>query len=515
MAQRRLAACNASPLRRVTMTFFPLSLARPDETTAVRRVAAAVVVLTLVRLGGLALSNVDLFFDESQYWVWSRDLAFGYFSKPPLLAWVIAAAEHVCGDAEACIRAPAPLMYLATSLFAFAIGRSLYDSQTGLWSALLTAFGTGTAFSARIISTDVPLVLFWALALLAYVRLRQGSGWGWAVVLGLAIGAGMLSKYAMAYFLAGMVLAAALDPAARALLRRRKLWFAIAVAILIVSPNLAWNAANGFLTLRHAGDAVIDEAIEPSLLRPLEFLAAQFAVFGPVVLAVAIAAMIGWRATRPADRVLLAFATPPLAVVTSAAFAVHAYAKWAAASFVSLAVLAAAILVRRKMPLLLWASVGLGVAVQLALLAADAYAPYMREPWAPERNPYYNTLGWKGFAQTAGALARRLAIPTIASEVRSEVASLLYYRRDQPEQIRAWPTAALPTFDSTRALAADAPQPVLFVTTCPASERLEAYYAKVAHLGIFVPQDPVARAFHAFSLEEPRRPIGALAPCPP
>src|SRR5437870_5283804 len=49
--------------------------------------------LTVVRLIGLKFSLVDLFFDESQYWAWSRELAFGYFSKPPLLAWIIAAAE--------------------------------------------------------------------------------------------------------------------------------------------------------------------------------------------------------------------------------------------------------------------------------------------------------------------------------------------------------------------------------------------------------------------------------------
>src|SRR4029077_16158095 len=113
------------------------------------------------------------------------------FSKPPLLAWLIAAAEHVCGDQEACIRAPAPLMNLATSLLAYAVGNALYDARTGFWAAMLTALGTGAVFSARIMSTDVPLVMFWALALLAYVRLLQKSDWRWAVALGIAVGAGL------------------------------------------------------------------------------------------------------------------------------------------------------------------------------------------------------------------------------------------------------------------------------------------------------------------------------------
>jgi 4-amino-4-deoxy-L-arabinose transferase-like glycosyltransferase len=196
------------------------STAFPNQTF---RIAALVVVaLTIVRLIGLRLSSVDLFVDESQYWSWSRELAFGYFSKPPLLAWLIAAAEHVCGSSEACVRAPVPLIYLGTSLLAYAIGRALYDARTGFWAAMLTALGTGTVFSARIISTDVPLMLFWALALLAYVRLLQKADWRWAVVLGLAIGAGLLAKYAMIYFVAGLLLAAALPPSSRR--RRVRCW---------------------------------------------------------------------------------------------------------------------------------------------------------------------------------------------------------------------------------------------------------------------------------------------------
>src|SRR3954470_942366 len=100
-------------------------------------------VLTAVRLLGLRFSVVDLFFDEAQYWAWSRELAFGYFSKPPLLAWIIAAAEHICGSSEACIRAPAPLFYFGTSLLVYATARELYNPQIAYWAALSTALATG------------------------------------------------------------------------------------------------------------------------------------------------------------------------------------------------------------------------------------------------------------------------------------------------------------------------------------------------------------------------------------
>jgi 4-amino-4-deoxy-L-arabinose transferase-like glycosyltransferase len=487
------------------------------------RVAALIVcALTAVRLVGLRFSNVDLFFDESQYWSWSRELALGYFSKPPLLAWLIAAAEHLCGSSEACIRAPVPLMGLATSLLAYATGRALYDARTGFWAAMLTAFGTGSVFSARIVSTDVPLVLFWALALYAYVRLLQNADWRWALVLGLALGAGLLAKYAMIYFLAGLLLAAVFEKRARALLIKPELRLALGLAFIVVSPNIVWNAANGFLTLRHAGGNIVGEPIEFSITRPFEFLAAQFAVFGPAVFGVAIAALIallrraGSSRLLPADRILLGFALPPLAVVTVTAGLVHAYANWAAASFIPLAVLAAAILVRRNLSVLLWGSLALGLAAQAALIGADAFATGIRLPFLSKPNPYFRTLGWNAYARTVGQFARKLGISTIASDTRAEVASLLYYWRDRPERILAWPTVDdLPGFDLTRGLTAGAPPPVLFVSQCQDVDRLEQFYAKVTPLGIFASDDAAPRGFAAFTLEEPRGPIGPLASCGP
>jgi 4-amino-4-deoxy-L-arabinose transferase-like glycosyltransferase len=562
--------------------------------------ALIVLALTIVRLVGLRFSTVDLFFDESQYWSWSHELALGYFSKPPLLAWLIAAAQHLCGQSEACIRAPAPLMSLVISLLAYAIGRTLYDPRTGFWAAMLAAFATGSVFAARIVSTDLPLVLFWALALLAYVRLLKKVDWRWALVLGLAVGVGLLAKYAMLYFLPGLVLAAVFEKRARGLLASPELGLALMSAVIVATPNILWNVANGFVAFRYAGGNVVGEPIELSVMRPLEFLAAQFAVFGPAVFGVAIALLGRWavaygralvyptpsagqgngpsanhavlpllacrerdgvrrllpnrkpatqnlwrdpiarnlrderanselsrQARRsegrakcdpyrllPADRIMLAFALPPLAVVVVTASLVHVYANWAAAAFVPLVLLAAAILTRRNLSLLLWGSLALGIVVQIALIGADAFATRIRLPFLAKPNPYYRTLGWNAYGRTVGQLARKLKISAIASDTRAEVASLLYYWRNQPEQILAWPTIDdLPGFDLTRALTAATPQPVLFVSQCQDADRLKQFYVKVTPLGIFVPDDPVPRGFAAFTLEESRGPIGPLAPC--
>lgn len=62
----------------------------------------ALAALTAYRLAARALAGVELYFDEAQYYAWSLAPDFGYFSKPPLVAWTIAAAPVVCGGAAAC-----------------------------------------------------------------------------------------------------------------------------------------------------------------------------------------------------------------------------------------------------------------------------------------------------------------------------------------------------------------------------------------------------------------------------
>jgi hypothetical protein len=153
-----------------------------------------VAVLTIFRIMALILSGTELFFDEAQYWFWSRELAFGYYSKPPLIAWIIRGVSELCGQGEACIRAPSPLIHAATAMVVYAIGRRLYDGRIGFWAGIAYATLPGVSFSSGLISTDVPLLFFVALALLALIRLKEGGGWDWALVLGAAIGFGLAAK---------------------------------------------------------------------------------------------------------------------------------------------------------------------------------------------------------------------------------------------------------------------------------------------------------------------------------
>ncbi|MGB2941567.1 MAG: hypothetical protein WBB79_01895 [Candidatus Macondimonas sp.] len=60
-----------------------------DEPT-LSALLGILVALTALRIALLAASPLDLFVDEAQYWLWSTTPDFGYYSKPPVIAWVIA-----------------------------------------------------------------------------------------------------------------------------------------------------------------------------------------------------------------------------------------------------------------------------------------------------------------------------------------------------------------------------------------------------------------------------------------
>ena len=80
--------------------------------SATRRMRSllAIGLAVLLRLAVLIASPLEIGPDEAQYWRWSRTLDFGYYSKPPLIAWVIAASTAVFGEGEWAIRVSAPIL---------------------------------------------------------------------------------------------------------------------------------------------------------------------------------------------------------------------------------------------------------------------------------------------------------------------------------------------------------------------------------------------------------------------
>jgi 4-amino-4-deoxy-L-arabinose transferase-like glycosyltransferase len=166
----------------------------PSDARGWFRLAALIVgAITLIRVALLFATPLQLYPDEAQYWWWAQTPDWGYFSKPPLIAWIVWLTTRLSG-AEWAIRLASPLLHAATALTIFGIGRIAYDARVGFWSALAYATLPGVSYSSGLISTDVPLLFCWAVALYAFLRARDEPGWRWPTLCGAALGIGLLAK---------------------------------------------------------------------------------------------------------------------------------------------------------------------------------------------------------------------------------------------------------------------------------------------------------------------------------
>jgi 4-amino-4-deoxy-L-arabinose transferase-like glycosyltransferase len=463
---------------------------RSDEDARYGLWLAGVLGLLLaVRVVALRYNGTDLFFDEAQYWYWSREPAFGYYSKPPLIAWVIGLATSVCGDSEFCVRLPAPLIHTATALGVYGLGRRLYDVQTGFWSALVFATLPGVSLSSGIISTDVPLLFFWVVALIGLTGLLDGRAWWPALLVGVALGLGLNAKYAMAYFVLCLAVYLIATPDRRRLLADPRLWVALAIAGVLIAPNLAWNASNSFATFAHTAD---NAKWGGPLLHPgkaAEFFLAQFGVFGPILFASLLVILVrAWRhGVPPADRLLLAFSVPIVAVVLVQAFLSRAHANWAALAYVAGTILVTATLIRD----LTWGWLRATLAIHLVVMAAlglgmAAAGRVGFPPWASD--PFERTLGWRALADATRKVVEEEAaagrpLATIITDDRSTSAELLYYLPSHAKLLKAWRSGPRPNdhFEMTRPFGAQSPLPALLVELRPESSNIRRRFGQ-AHL---------------------------------
>src|SRR3954451_2249395 len=121
-----------------------------DRRTLFRLAVLIVGAITATRIAVLVLTPLQLYPDEAQYWWWAQTPDWGYFSKPPLIAWLIGAVTSLCGNGTACVRAASPLLHGLTALVVGATGTALGGRRVGAWAAMLYATMPGVSFSAML-----------------------------------------------------------------------------------------------------------------------------------------------------------------------------------------------------------------------------------------------------------------------------------------------------------------------------------------------------------------------------
>lgn len=437
------------------------------------------------------LLDIDLFSDEAYYWTWSQAPAWGYYSKPPVIAWIIAATTALLGDGELAVKAGAILITPVTAWIVWGIGRDHFDARTALAAALLFFLMPGISMSQLVISTDVPLLLFWSLALWSWLRaLRQPRRWSAWIACGAAAGLGLLSKYNMALFAAAALVHLAAERRLD-LLRRPQLWAAVAVALALFAPNLAWNAAYGFPTLEHTAEISQLGHHGPRPGRLLEFLGAQFGVFGPVSFGAL--CLLAWRQLRnrplrplppspPPVQALACFTFVPLAAILLQALLARALANWAAPAYVGAALWLAWQLTRQPRWLRLALAANLLLMVTAYQLPLAFQAVGSRMPRSVDL--YARVRGWEEVGAQVAALAAAHPDAILLFDERNYMAEALYYA-GKPAQTRIWapPTEPVRSQYHLAAPLTGGAGPVLYFARGAPREAIVAAFDRAARVG--------------------------------
>jgi 4-amino-4-deoxy-L-arabinose transferase-like glycosyltransferase len=436
----------------------------PSDTTGWLRPALILVAaVTGLRWILLAFNQTDLFVDEAQYWLWGQEFAFGYYSKPPLIAWLIGAVTWAAGsDAPFWVRMPGAALHGATALILAALAARMYSARVAVWVAASYVTLPMVGLGSLLISTDTVLAPFFAAALYFHRRLIETQAARFALLAGVAIGIGALAKYAVVYFLLGVAVSALLRRDLR--MSGRNAAVMLAGFAAVIAPNLIWNLSHQMSTLAHTADNIgwvrqdhLLGGLNPGHL--VSFLAAQAAVFGPLLL---IGLLAGLR--KPGAGRLAGFVLPVLVVVSLQALLKDAYANWAATAYFAGTVLAVAALP------VLWRKISLGVNGALCLLlpvltllptlSIDGKMPLIQR-----------YLGRAAFSEQVIAQAKAAGDVPVVAASRDILADLFYTGRDAGLTFYAVPPKgrALDHYQQRYPVPADLTGQVLLVTETPPS----------------------------------------------
>ena len=202
---------------------------------------AAVTVVLVVFAGGYGYHRDELYFLEA-----GHHLAWSYADQGPVTPLVARLMSDLAPGSLTVLRIPsaiaAGLVVLLTGLLAGELGGR---PRARALAAACAAVGTIVLFNGHLLSTSTLDLLVWTLVSWLVVRaVRTSDDRLWPVA-GVVLGLGLLNKPLPAFLAVGL-LAGVLIAGPRRLLRNPWVWSGAAIALVLWSPWIAWQASNGW-----------------------------------------------------------------------------------------------------------------------------------------------------------------------------------------------------------------------------------------------------------------------------
>ena len=397
-------------------------------------------IFTLYRVFILLNFEYDFYFDEAYYWEWAQSFEFGYFSKPPMIAWVIMLSTSICGDSEFCIKIGSLILYVFTTLVIYLISNELYGKKVAFYSGI--AFFTLPALflSTMVISTDAPFLFFWSLSLFLFIRSIKSDTLSYWLITGLSAGLGMLSKYTMVVFLVSAICYLFYEQKYRHYLKSKKLYLSIGVAFLVFLPNLVWNINNHFVSFLHTKSNADLQGLQAHPIRVIEFLGAQFGVFGPILFGILFYLLVSYKrfCTDTNFKLLWWFIVPFLMLILTIAFLSRAHANWAAPIYIAATILTVAYLVGSKKTALLNAAIVINILLGCVVYHFDSIAKTLNIELTSKNDPFKKMRKWDELGKRVSVILSKHPKALLLADDRMALSELIYYVKPHPFDAVIW-----------------------------------------------------------------------------
>jgi 4-amino-4-deoxy-L-arabinose transferase-like glycosyltransferase len=305
-------------------------------------------VVTAWRLVYLLITPLDLVPDEAYYWDWGRHFSWGYYSKPPLIAWINGLSSALLGATPFSVRLPAVLCGSVTLIALFGLAKRMFDARTAFWAAALAVIAPGSAIINLIMTIDAPLVCCWMLALYTLWRALEENGRAsWLVLTILLCGVGLLAKQMMFFFPIITLLFLAASAKERHHLRRPWPYFLLILPLFFLIPDLWWNSQHGWITFQHTAHHFEGNHTFWRFLTTLpDFVGGQLLLIAPLTWLIFIVLALGmarqFKSLAGRLKFLLLFSALPLAIFALMSLRQRINANWPAVFYSTSFVLTAA-----------------------------------------------------------------------------------------------------------------------------------------------------------------------------
>ena len=394
-----------------------------------------VILICLFRIFLTYNSPLNLSVDEAQYWLWSQNLQLGFFSKPPLISWIIFISDYFFETSEFSIRFFSTLLHGCTAIILMNISRIVFNQTIGKITLFLWLVIPGVSIGSFIISTDTPLLFFWSISLFCLIKSvsKQTIDYYLYALSGFFLGLAFLSKYAALYFIICLL---GWSIFSNILQNREKIsaFFSFIIPfIIIISPNIYWNFLNSFITFQHlSGNIGINEH-SFSFKNLLNFAISQFAVFGPISFLCLLVFAFKNIYTNNKFLVLLNwFFFPILILLLIQAFVKEANANWAVTAYPSGCILTAYFIDKYKkskiLIISLWSS---NIIISLTLSTIIFFGSM--GPLTPNSDPLRRLRGWDILYSDVKKIIKDRNLKTLVVSNRAQASLLFYYFRNDSE----------------------------------------------------------------------------------